>query len=62
MDDNQVRKLMSECNLPDSCNNSELKETYIPWVILSRGINAAVINNLPVQQFKKLKLCLNYPM
>jgi uncharacterized protein len=35
MDDNQVRKLMNECNLPDSCNNSELRETHISWVILT---------------------------
>lgn len=35
MDKNQVKKIMENCGLPDSCENTELKETHISWVILT---------------------------
>jgi uncharacterized protein len=35
MDENQVKRLIDECRLPDTCNNSGLKETHISWVILT---------------------------
>jgi uncharacterized protein len=35
MEKEQVEYLMNRCTLPDSCSNSQLKETHISWIILT---------------------------
>ncbi len=35
MDEKQVRALMENCGLPDSCNHLDFIETHISWVILT---------------------------
>jgi uncharacterized protein len=35
MDKEQVEYLMNRCTLPDTCNNAQLRETHISWIILT---------------------------
>ncbi|MCF8236098.1 MAG: hypothetical protein K9G67_13990 [Bacteroidales bacterium] len=35
MDEQQIKQLMDDCTLPDTCRNRELKTTHISWVILT---------------------------
>ncbi len=47
MDKQQVERIIEDCLLPDTCENPELVETHISWLILTEG--AAFKIKKPVQ-------------